>query len=64
MKYKAYICSKDAHYHIPDDYDGIDIYFSEKSLRAHKTCINDKDKWGCRVVEIVIEVPDVIEDGI
>jgi len=64
VKYKAYICSKDAQYHIPDDFGGIDIYFSEKSLRAHKTCIDSDDKWGCKVVEIELIVPDVIEDDI
>lgn len=57
-KYKAYICSKDAEYHIPDDFGGVDIYFSEKSLRANKKCINDEDKYGCCVVEIEITIPE------
>ncbi|MFZ4411487.1 MAG: hypothetical protein ACOYOV_00290 [Bacteroidales bacterium] len=57
MKFKAYICSKDAEYHIPDDYGGIEIFFSEKSLRDHKACVNDNDEWGCRAVEITINVP-------
>ena len=56
-KIKAYICSTDADYHIPDDWDGIDIYFSEKSIREHKKCIDDDDKHGCRVVEIEIVLP-------
>ena len=61
MKYKAYICSTDAQYHIPDDWDGIQIYFSEKSLRAHKTCVCDKAEHGCFPVEIEIKLPKVIK---
>lgn len=56
MKFKAYICSLDAEYHIPDDYGGINIYFSKKSLKDHKKCIG-KGKHDCKVVEIEIEVP-------
>lgn len=61
--FKAYICSKDAMYHIPDDYGGVDIYFSEKSLREHKKCINDNNKWSCKAVEIEIKLPKEIKDG-
>lgn len=61
MKYKAYICSKDAEYHIPDDYHGIHIYFSVKSIKEHCKCISN-DNWGCKIVEIEIDVPNEIED--
>lgn len=61
MKHKAYICSKDCDYHIPDDWHGIDIYFSEKSIREYKKCISDKEH-GCKVVEITIEIPDESQD--
>ena len=61
-KFKAYICSKDAIYHIPDDYGGIEIYFSKKSLKEHKKCIQD-GKYGCKIVEIEIRIPKEIEDG-
>jgi hypothetical protein len=60
--YKAYICSKDALYHIPDDYHGIDIYFSEKSIKEQRKCIGSDDKYGCKIVEIEIKVPVDIED--
>ena len=62
MKYKAYCCSKDAMYHIPDDFDGIDIYFTKESLIAHKSCICEDDTFGCKVVEIEINIPENIDD--
>jgi hypothetical protein len=58
MKYKAYICSTDALYHVPDDFGGIQIFFTEESLRANKSCVDSGDGAGCRVCEIEIEVPD------
>jgi hypothetical protein len=59
MKYKAYICSTDAQEHIPDDWNGIDIYFSEESLREHKTCVCDNPgPHGCFPVEIEITIPE------
>ena len=59
-KFKAYICSKDAEYHIPDDFGGIEIFFSKESIKANKKCISDHDKHGCKIVEIEISVPEVI----
>lgn len=58
MKFKAWICSKDAEYHIPDDYNGISIYFSKEALIAHKSCCTDDTRYGCTPVEIEIEIPD------
>lgn len=55
--FKGYICSLTAQYHIPDDWDGIEVYFSEASLRAHKSCLNDTSRFGCTVVEIDIILP-------
>lgn len=63
-KYKAYICSKDAIYHIPDDNGGVRVYFSSEALIKDKPCCRADDKFGCKVVEITIELPDEIEDGI
>jgi hypothetical protein len=60
--FKAYICSKDAIYHIPDDWDGINIYFSEESIKEHRKCVRDT-KHGCKIVEITIKLPKDIEDG-
>jgi hypothetical protein len=56
-KVKAFICSNDAHYHMGEDYDGVTMYFSEKSLRDHRKCVSSEDKWGCRVVEIEVLIP-------
>ena len=61
MKYKAYICSKDATYHVPDDFSGIFIYFSEDSIRENYSCVGDEE-YHCKIVEIVVELPDNIEE--
>jgi hypothetical protein len=61
MKHKAYICSNDATYHIPDDYDGVTMYFSEESIREHCKCITDDSKYGCKVVQIEIDIPDEVD---
>ena len=60
--YKAYVCSKDGLYHFPDDWNGVNIYFSEESLREHRSCVKD-GKYGCKVCEIVVKVPVDIIDG-
>lgn len=57
MKYKAYICSKDAEYHIPDDFGGIRIFFSKESIIANNSCICE-DEFGCKIVEIEIDIPE------
>lgn len=61
--YKAYICSKNALYHIPDDAGGIRMWFSEKTIKDDCKCISE-GKYGCKIVEIVIRIPIDIEDGI
>lgn len=58
MKYKAYICSKDAEYHIPDDFGGIEIFFSEESIKFNRKCVCSDDEYGCKIVQIEIDIPD------
>lgn len=57
MKCKAYICSKDAEYHIPDDYGGIRIFFSRDSIKDNRPCVLDESEYGCKIIEIEIDVP-------
>lgn len=57
-KVKAYCCSKDAEYHMGEDYHGVTIYFSEKALRDHCKCVSEESNWGCKVVKISVILPD------
>jgi hypothetical protein len=63
MKVKVYCCSKDALYHIPDDCHGIRIFFSKKSAIEQISCL-EENKGCCKLVEMELEVPEDIEDGI
>jgi|TARA_R110000851_G_scaffold105563_1_gene224007 hypothetical protein len=45
--YKAYVCRTDWTYHFPDDWDGVNIYFSKESIMAHRGCIKE-----CGVTEV------------
>lgn len=58
-KFKAYICSKDCDYHIPDDKNGINIFFSKKSLKETQKCVKTKC---CKIVEIEIKLPKEYQD--
>jgi len=49
MSYKAFVCKTDWVHHFPDDYDGVTVYFSEKSLRDHRDCVEQ-----CGVKEVVV----------
>ena len=63
MKHKVYCCSKDALYHIPDDYHGIRIFFDKISAIEQISCL-EENKGSCKLVEMELDVPDEIEDGI
>jgi len=52
MSYKAYVCRTDWLYHFPDDWNGVDIYFSKKSIKAHRECVKE---CGIEQVRVVSE---------
>ena len=49
MNYKAYVCRTDWLYHFPDDWHGVNIYFSEKSIKTHRKCIKE-----CGIEKVVV----------
>ena len=55
---KVYICGTDARYHIPDDADGINIYFSVESMKERCSCWRE---CGITELELDCENPVVIE---
>ena len=57
-KTTVYICKTDYDYHIPDDINGIKIYFSEKHLRADCPCVKQ-----CGIVKATLEFEEVIHEG-
>jgi len=54
-KIKAYMCKTDFDYHIPDDINGVDIYFSKQDLINNRPCVKD-----CGIVEIEVSFSKVI----
>lgn len=50
MNYKAYVCKTDWDYHFPDDWNGVDIYFSEESIKVHRKCVKECGVEQVRVV--------------
>jgi len=57
-EYTAYVCQTDWDYHFPDDWHGVDIYFSEKSIKAHRKCVEE-----CGIVKVKVSFEEVIEKG-
>ena len=57
-EYTAYVCKTDWDYHFPDDWHGVDIYFSEKSIREHRKCVKE-----CGIVKVKVSFEEVIEKG-
>ena len=52
----AYVCKTDWIYHVPDDYHGINIYFSEKAIRELMPCVEE-----CGIVKIKLSYEEVVE---
>jgi len=56
-KVKVYLCKTDYDYHIPDDINGINIYFSEKDLRKNRKCVET-----CGIVSCTLEFDNIIQE--
>lgn len=54
----VYVCKTDYDYHIPDDWNGIDIYFSEKSIRTHRKCVKE-----CGIVKMKLTFEEIVDKG-
>jgi len=54
----AYICKTDWDHHIPDDPNGIEIYFSEADLRKNRLCVDE-----CGLVKLKITLEEVLIKG-
>lgn len=57
-EYKAYVCKTDWDHHFPDDWHGVTLYFSEKSIKAHRKCVEE-----CGIVEIKVSFEGVVQRG-
>ena len=57
-EYFAYVCKTDWTYHFPDDWYGVNIYFSEKSIRTHCECVEQ-----CGIVKVKVSFEEVIAEG-
>lgn len=56
-EYIAYCCKTDWDYHFPDDWHGVDIYFSEKSIKAHRKCVEE-----CGIVKVKVSFEEVVQE--
>lgn len=54
----VYICKTDYEYHIPDDIQGITVYFSEKSIREERKCVKS-----CGIVKMKLTFESVVQKG-
>ena len=43
--------------HFPDDWTGVEIYFSEKSIKAHRKCVKE-----CGIVKIKVSFEEVVQE--
>jgi len=57
-EYTAYCCKTDWDYHFPDDWDGVSIYFSEKSIKHHRKCVGE-----CGIVKVKVSFEEIIDKG-
>ena len=55
--YYAYVCKTDWDYHFPDDWHGVNIYFSEESIRKHSPCVES-----CGIVKVKVSFEEVIDE--
>lgn len=46
-----YLCKTDFDYHIPDDVNGVNIYFSEKAIHKCRECVKY-----CGVVKLKLDL--------
>ena len=58
-EYTAYVCQTDWDYHFPDDWHGVNIYFSEKSIKEHRKCVEE-----CGIVKIKVSFEEVVQEAI
>ncbi len=57
-KYTAYVCKTDWTYHFPDDWSGVNIYFSEESIVHHRECVGE-----CGIVKVQVTFDSVVSEG-
>lgn len=55
-EYVGYVCKTDWDYHFPDDYNGVTVYFSEKSIKDHRKCVKY-----CGIVKVKVSFEEVIK---
>ena len=52
---KAFICSTDLKYHIPDDCEGVTFFFRKEDIIRERPCVS---KGCCEIVEVFIDIPN------
>lgn len=55
---EVYVCKTDYDYHIPDDVQGITVYFSEESIREERDCVEN-----CGIVKMKLTFDSIIDKG-
>ena len=55
---EVYVCKTDYNYHIPDDIQGITVYFSEKDIREERGCVSS-----CGIVKMKLTFDSVVQKG-
>lgn len=48
---EIYMCKTDYQYHIPDDMHGVNIYFSEESIKKNRKCVES-----CGIVKLKLDL--------
>jgi hypothetical protein len=55
----GYMCSIDYDYHLENDYHGVPVYSSAKSIRHHRKCV--KGKKSCGILKVRIKIIKIIK---
>lgn len=56
-EYIAYVCKTDWEWHFPDDFDGVNLYFSEESIKKHRKCVEE-----CGIVKVKVSLEEVVQE--